>query len=364
MRMNATRINVVLIGLLLVVAGTASHRRLDAQTSSVPYSWKNAVINGGGFVTGIVFHPNEPNLIYARTDIGGVYRWNQTAGRWIPLLDWIGWDQWGYTGVWSVALDPRNPNAVYAAVGTYTNGWDPGNAAVLKSTDRGVTWSVSPLPFKGHGNMPGRGSGERLAVDPNNGNVLYLGATGSQTDIYGLWRSTDGGGTWSEVTSFPKAKGDWKENPDDFWNYLNTYQGILWVEFDPRTVSGGVTQTVYVGIATKNHPTVYRSTNGGSSWEAVPGQPVDFPDSDPEDDMHLMPKKGKFDAANGILYVTYGHRVGPYETARVTFTSTTRGPRRGRRSAPCPTTASCSRGTTITAIPASRSTVRTRTSSW
>ncbi|MCH7232823.1 hypothetical protein L0U85_18475, partial [Glycomyces sp. L485] len=39
------------------------------------YSWRNAVINGGGYVPGIVFNETEADLIYARTDIGGLYRW-------------------------------------------------------------------------------------------------------------------------------------------------------------------------------------------------------------------------------------------------------------------------------------------------
>jgi xyloglucan-specific exo-beta-1,4-glucanase len=70
---------------------------------------------------------------------------------------------------------------------------DPNNGAILKSTDQGNTWSVAPLPFKVGGNMPGRGNGERLAVDPNNSNVVYFGATGDANTTFGLWESTNGG---------------------------------------------------------------------------------------------------------------------------------------------------------------------------
>src|SRR3712207_1807476 len=65
---------------------------------SVPYRWSNVEIIGGGFVPGIVFNRAERNLVYARTDIGGAYRWDEGRRRWIPLLDWVGWDDWGYTG--------------------------------------------------------------------------------------------------------------------------------------------------------------------------------------------------------------------------------------------------------------------------
>lgn len=49
--------------------------------------------------------------------------------------------------------------------------------------------------------MPGRGMGERLAVDPRLGSVLFFGARSGN----GLWKSTDYGATWAKVTSFPSA---------------------------------------------------------------------------------------------------------------------------------------------------------------
>ena len=112
----------------------------EAAVAADPYTWKNVRIDGGGFVPGIVFSRAERNLIYARTDIGGAYRWDQAGQRWIPLLDWVGRDRWGYNGVVSIAADPVDANRVYAAVGMYTNSWDPNNGAVLRSSDRGATW--------------------------------------------------------------------------------------------------------------------------------------------------------------------------------------------------------------------------------
>src|SRR5262245_58731884 len=75
-----------------------------------PYNWKNVVINGGGFIPGIVFSPREPNLIYVRTDMGGAYRWNQGTQSWTQLLAGIAHDDWSSTGVESLAPDPIDPN--------------------------------------------------------------------------------------------------------------------------------------------------------------------------------------------------------------------------------------------------------------
>ena len=201
--------------------------------ASDPYTWKNVRIDGGGFVPGIIFNQTEQNLIYARTDIGGAYRWDQATSKWIPLLDWVGWSNWGWNGVVSLATDPVQTNKVYAAAGMYTNGWDPNNGAILRSSDKGATWQTTALPFKLGGNMPGRGMGERLAVDPNRNSILYFGAPSGN----GLWRSTDSGVTWAKVTDFP--------NPGNYIQqrratpYLGDNQGVVWVSFDKSTGTAG-----------------------------------------------------------------------------------------------------------------------------
>lgn len=87
----------------------------------------------------------------------GLYRLNADDS-WTAVTDSIttdaGWNKWGID---AVALDPSDPNKVYAAVGMYTNSWDPNNGAIIRSSDKGATWSTSTLSFKVGGNMPGRG---------------------------------------------------------------------------------------------------------------------------------------------------------------------------------------------------------------
>ena len=251
-------------GLLLGAAAVAAVAPpgTAAAAAAESYTWRNVRIDGGGFVPSIVFNPGERNLIYARTDIGGAYRWNEAGQSWTPLLDWVGQDNWGYNGVLSIAPDPVDTNRVYAAVGMYTNSWDPNNGAILRSADKGATWQVTPLPFKVGGNMPGRGMGERLAVDPRDNRNVYFAAEGGN----GLWRSTDRGATWAKVTAFPNA-GNYVQDPSDPNGYLSQNQGLSWVTFDPGSPA------IYVGVADKANP-VYRSPDGGTTWQRIAGQPT------------------------------------------------------------------------------------------
>lgn len=267
---------------------------------SEAYNWNNVRIDGGGFVPGIIFNQKEANLIYARTDIGGAYRWDVTSNSWVPLLDWVGWDNWNWNGVLSLASDPVDTNRVYAAVGMYTNTWDPNNGAILRSSDKGKTWQATELPFKVGGNMPGRGMGERMAIDPNKNNILYFGAEGGN----GLWRSTDYGVTWAKVSNFTNV-GNYAQDPNDTNDYLNKNQGVIWVTFDPASSQlGTASKVIYVGVADKDN-SVYRTIDGGLSWERIPGQPVGF-----------LPHKGVYDHANGILYISTSDTGGPYDGSK------------------------------------------------
>jgi hypothetical protein len=291
-RRNLIRASVVVALLAASVVPATSDRAREAD-----YDWRNVEIVGGGYVPGIVFNTTEPGLVYARTDIGGAYRWNPRTRRWIPLLDSVGWTNWGLAGVDSLATDAVDPDRVYVLAGTYTNAWDPNNGAVLRSRDRGRTWRVSPLPFKVGGNMPGRNMGERLAIDPNRIRP-YL----RRPQRHGLWRSLDYGVTWSRVTSFP-ALGTYSQDPTDPSGYGSDPLGVVWVVFDPRTGSRHrSTQTIYVGVADPGL-SIYRSTDGGATWAPLPGQPVS---------PAFMPHHAVL-ASTGKMYITYNNQGGPYD---------------------------------------------------
>jgi hypothetical protein len=259
------------------------------------YTWNNAdTSGGGGFIPGIVFNPSQKNVVYARTDIGGAYRWDPVNLRWIPLMDWVGFDDWNTLGVESIATDPVDPTRFYVAAGTYTNSFTTSNGAILRSNDQGNTFQRTNLPFKLGGNMPGRSMGERLAIDPNLNSILLFGARSGN----GLWKSSDFGATWSQVTSFT-AQGNYVQKAGDI--YLGDPDGVVWEVFDARTgTPGKATQTIYVGVANLT-TSIYRSTDGGATWAAVPGQPTGF-----------LPHHGVL-SSDGFLYITYNNNAGPYD---------------------------------------------------
>jgi photosystem II stability/assembly factor-like uncharacterized protein len=278
-----------LCGALLQIAAGES-------APSQPYVWRNVVIGGGGFVTGLVFHPAQKNLFYARTDVGGAYRWDESAQKWMPLTDWLqGID---FTGIESLAVDPADTNRVYLAAGIYRQT----AAAILRSDDQGRTWRQTEVPFKMGGNENGRFNGERLAVDPNAGEILFFG---SRHD--GLWKSADRGATWSRLESFPRLTAAAAPPPTarPAGNRRPRGRspaqpvGIVFVQFDAGSgASGKPTPVIYAGVSTAG-TNFFRSDDSGQSWQPVPGQPVG-----------LCPNHAVI-AADGTIFLTYGQQPGP-----------------------------------------------------
>lgn len=262
-----------------------------AQEAPAGYRWYNVPVGGGGFVSGLVFHPGEKGLLYARTDMGGAYRWLPDAHRWQPLLDWMGEEDKGRFGVESIALDPADPERVYLAVGTYTTERS-GNAAILRSSDRGRSFARSDLPFKLGANELGRGNGERLAVDPNDGRVLMLGSR-----THGLWRSGDRGAHWSRVESFPAIATSPSASAENRWRRQQI--GIVFVVFEPDSGKpGSPTPRIYAGVSTRE-TSLYVSEDAGASWHPVARQPVGLRPN------HMVR------AGDGAFYLSYGDEPGP-----------------------------------------------------
>ena len=264
---------VLLSGVILCGIGTGCAAD-GAKTAKADYTWSNVAIGGGGYVTGMEYNPKEEGLVYARTDIGGLYRRKKDTD-WEPLTDFLGADEWGYIGIESIATDPVEPNRVYFAGGTYMSD----DAALFASDDYGETWTRFDAPFSCGGNQSGRGCGERMCVNPNTNTEVWFGSSDSC-----LWKTTDYGKNWEEVTSFPE-KGDYKQESNSI--------GILWVTFDPT--SGDM----YVGVAMTDGTCIYKSTDGGDSWTALAANAAG-----------MYPLHAAF-SGSGKLYLAYSDNCGP-----------------------------------------------------
>lgn len=72
-------------------------------TQAAGTTWRNAKWGGGGYVTGLIFHPTSANVLDARTDIGSAYRWNPATMSWIPITDGFGAAESFYQGAESIA---------------------------------------------------------------------------------------------------------------------------------------------------------------------------------------------------------------------------------------------------------------------
>lgn len=203
-------------------------------------TWNTLKTGAGGWITGLHIHPSgQP--VYARSDVGSAYRWNPDTEGWtnivtseqIPSGD-VYWDK--FSGVLSIVSAPSNHTIAYLA---YYDG-------IYRSTNQGDTWIKTNLQtMEMRPNDDGsKLSGERLAVDPANSELVYFGSIDE-----GLWYTENGGSDWTEVTTLPDGA---------------TGRGVRQILFDENSgTTGGRTNRIYVFIDEEG---VYISENAGTSW--------------------------------------------------------------------------------------------------
>ncbi len=195
-----------------------------------------ATWNGIGRVNCIEFSRKDPNVMFAGSAAGGIWKTTNGGTEWksinIPTVPVI--------GISDIAIAPSNDEIIYAATGD-VNGAIAGQLSrfntftygIIKSTDAGATWTLT-----GYANQPTDNSLiGRLWVDPRDANVV-VAATYS-----GMFRTTDGGAKWTR-----------------------TAQGIF------REVIGNPVSTPTLYAATygfNGGAAIYRSTDAGLSWNDV-----------------------------------------------------------------------------------------------
>ncbi len=187
---------------LLCTAVPAVHLSASAATKDISdtMTWGTLRIGGGGFVSGIV---TGKKTMYARTDVGGAYRYDYATESWIQLFDFLNDDERGYLSVDAMAIDPTDDNTVYFLCGcAYFSG---AGTRIYKTTDGGETFTYVDVTdlIQVHGNGDGRQFGEAIAVDPDNPKTIYCGGDVCAGDSC-LIKSTDGGKTWAPVAGYDK----------------------------------------------------------------------------------------------------------------------------------------------------------------
>jgi photosystem II stability/assembly factor-like uncharacterized protein len=213
-------------------------------------NWKELKIGAGGWLTGIDIAPD--NTMVVRTDTYGAYIWNGTQWQQLvtaasmPAAD-VG--PGSGEGVYEIRIAPSNTNILYMEY--------LGN--VYRSNDKGTTWTKTAFAHVIEGpNDPYRMNGQKMAVDPNNPNVVYVG-----TPQDGLFVTSDGGASWQKISAVPVSAQDGSSQ----------YPGITGITFDPTSgVAGGKTNVIF---ASSYGHGVYETTNGGVSWTALSGGPSD-----------------------------------------------------------------------------------------
>ena len=258
-----------LTALALAVSAAPSVEMLRSNVSAAEditnqMEWGAVKIGGGGFVSGIV---TGKEVMYARTDVGGAYKYNYETRQWDQLFAFINEEDKGYLSVDAMAIDPTDDDTVYFLVGCAY--FSAERTAIFKTTDGGKTFKeieVTDL-IKVHGNGYGRQCGEAIAIDPENPDVLYCGG-----DTDGLIMSTDAGETWEYVDSF-----------NDLGLFTNEIKWPTWTETIEKTTVGesyvdcnGIATIavedgkVYVGVSDNTiGANVYVADVGKDNWEPL-----------------------------------------------------------------------------------------------
>ncbi len=151
-----------------------------------------------GRISDIVIHPKNKNIWYVAVGSGGVWKTENAGTTWTPIFD----SQTSYS-IGCITLDPNNAEIIWVGTGENVSGRHVGfGDGVYKSLNGGKTWTNTGLQKSEHI--------ARILVDPRNSNTVYVAAEGplwSPSGERGLFKSADGGKTWTLALEISKDTG-------------------------------------------------------------------------------------------------------------------------------------------------------------
>lgn len=180
----------------LDTAAPAALANASGPVQNETYQWKRVAIGGGGFIVGLSMDAGGKTFV-ARTDVYGAYIWSDKDNRWHQLVTAAAMpadrrvQDGAARGAYEILVAPSDPNRIYMAI----------DGMVFRSDDRGANFVAArtgPFPVEWDANSQWRFAGPFMAVDPTNPDLVLLGTPGR-----GVWRSSDGGGSWQQVAGVP-----------------------------------------------------------------------------------------------------------------------------------------------------------------
>ena len=233
---NRGRLIIVAMFFLSAMASAAQEISPDAYSG---LRWRFLGTHRGGRITTVAGVTGQPNIYYAGTPNGGVWKTVDDGRTWKPIFDAV-----PVASIGALAVAPSNPNTIYVATGEQARG-----RGVFKSTDAGATWSNAGLAEEHFISS--------IVVDPKNPDIVIAGSFGSSvpTEPRGLFKTINGGKSWTQTltdTDGSSGVADIEAAPED--------ARILYAALNPPPGAPG--QRDQAGDSR-----VYVSTDEGSSWK-------------------------------------------------------------------------------------------------